>query len=67
MYSQGKRRGIPHHYPRPGKQEAEGKKKKQKQLLLYLHPTKLRKEQSLLHSQGPGWVMHSPGGVDKED
>lgn len=46
------------HYPGPRDQEAE--RKRQKQCLLYLHPTKLCKEQSVLHSQGPGWVRHSP-------
>ena len=46
----------PHLYPR----EQEAEEKRQKQLLLYLHPTKLHKEQSLLHSQGPGCVRHSP-------
>ena len=41
--------------------------KTQKQLLLYLHPTKLHKEQSLLHSQGLGCVRHPQDGVDKKD
>lgn len=56
MCSQEKNSGIPHLYPR----EQEAEEKRQKQLLLYLHPTKLHKEQSLLHSQGLGCVRHSP-------
>ena len=52
MCSRGKRKGIPHRCPRSRKQDAEGKR--QKQLLLYLHPTKLCKERPLLHGPGPG-------------
>lgn len=55
MCSQEKNSGVPHLYPR----EQEAEEKRQKQLLLYLHPTKLHKEQSLLHSQGGPWVCEA--------
>lgn len=39
------------YHPKSREREAEGKR--QKQLLLYLHPTKLCREQSLLHRSRP--------------
>lgn len=49
-------------YPPPlsQTQRTGGRRKKTEAAFTILHPTKLRKEQSLLHSQGPGWVKHSP-------